>query len=377
MDLGWTAAVAEVATQLFRRPAPQPPQQDALQPPATEAATSVPWTWAAYHLLALLRQYPAGVTLAMATAELERLWTDKRQHAERHGLRRLATYIDAVLREARISADAYLEVTVAELRNLGAAAAAGPAGPAGPATNPGGTRLAVLTDTTSERKLDAYLHGKLARAAEAALACGAPCRLRMTGCRLSDLPGARHASRLLPTPLALVLLDANAADPLPSWVLARFPPGQTAVRAVRRQIAAATAADTPPPPASLPPLALWATIVSIDDPFVVAAPGGDRRRVRGIWLRCTSAATTSDDVDDGAVADAILDKACLRLWDEQLGLADLVKPVRRLRRARTGQQSTRVLMGGSPRMAVAIGRATCSGSTRRTCPCSRRTPSHS
>jgi len=338
MDLGWTAAVAAVATQLFRRPTQQQQQpQDALQLPATEAAINVPWTWAAYHLLALLRQYPAGVTLAMATAELERLWTDKRQHAERHGLRRMATYIDAVLREASISADAYLEVTVAELRNLGTATAAGPAAPA---ANPGGTRLAVLTDATSERKLDAYLHGKLARAAEAALACQAPCRLRMTGCRLSDLPGARHSSRLLPTPLALVLLDANSAEPVPSWILARFPPGQTAVRAVRQQIAArdtaAASAITSTPPASLPPLALWATIISIDDSFVVAVPGGDRRRVRGIWLRCTSAATTNDYVEDGAAADAILDKACLRLWDEQLGLADLVKPVRRLCGLRTG-----------------------------------------
>ena len=329
MELGWTAAVAGLNAQLLRRGGGALQENVGRRGAAAAAATAgenaaaaadgsvqssaggVPWTWTAFQLLHLLRQYPAGVTPAMATSELERLWVERGGNAGPggSGKRHRSVNIDVVVREGTVSTESFLDVDVVEVRQLGDT----------------GIALAVLADAYSERRLDAYVHAKFTStvlAAAAARTAGRPiCRLRIANARLSEQAvGAAGGSggggsgsgggkggntRLLPTPFAVFVVADIAPARLPPWMASWFANAPASLAAVRdASIRAGGAA----------PQAVWATVSGVDAPFTVAVGAGKRRSVRGVWLRSA--------VADGAV------QACLRLWDEQAALGDVYRTVR-------------------------------------------------
>ena len=286
---------------------------------ASGAPPALPWAWTAYQLLALLRQYPAGVTPAMAAAELERLWSNTGSGAgtDTVGQPTAASGItparpvalDAIVRDGSVSSGAYVEADVVEVRNLD--------------TVP----IAVLADSQSERRIEAYLHRQLLPLVRGAGPAGAPpsplCRLRLARCRVSDAAGNGRSAmpRLLPTPLAVVVVHDEATLPpamaqLWAGATRSIPDAVCHVRSAAHSSSSAVAAS--------PRLAMWA-FVSAVEPAVdtLPSPYGARHRVRAVWLRSTKSAadSASDDSHDA-------DTACLRLWDDQCAVADLLQPVR-------------------------------------------------
>ena len=187
--------------------------------------------------------------------------------------------------------------------------------------------IAVLADSQSERRIEAYLHRQLLPLVRGAGPAGAPpsplCRLRLARCRVSDAAGNGRSAmpRLLPTPLAVVVVHDEATLPpamaqLWAGATRSIPDAVCHVRSAAHSSSSAVAAS--------PRLAMWA-FVSAVEPAVdtLPSPYGARHRVRAVWLRSTKSAadSASDDSHDA-------DTACLRLWDDQCAVADLLQPVR-------------------------------------------------
>jgi hypothetical protein len=315
MDLGWAAAVTAVAARLVR-PGPgtvRDAAEAAAAPEVEEADPPPPWAWTAYQLAQLLVQYPAGVTPAMAAAELERLWLERGVHAAAADERQArGTDLDTFVREGTLRDEAYLDVVVTHVRTLGDGGGDGPP-----------VLVGVLTAPQGERSVEAYLHRQVGATVAEALH-GAPhggtCRVRLAGCRLGDRPGVTAVTskaRMLPMPLAIFVADSHL--PLPPWLAARFADAAPTLAAGRAAVEQGGAV-----------LAVWGMVAAVDATEAVAVPGqSQRRRVRAVWLRPAPYHNHNHDskVEDDDISPQ--ERTCmLLLWDDYVLLGAALHTVR-------------------------------------------------
>ncbi|TPX47587.1 hypothetical protein SeMB42_g02095 [Synchytrium endobioticum] len=174
-------------------------QRGAIQPQNGNAQSiinteQVPWKWVLLKVIALLSEYPAGVTKAIIMSELETEWNDYRESRSRsiggsmgskgyHSLDVIGDHLDPFT---------HVEAKITDVVKVK------------------GTQTVIVTlssDTAeSNRTVELYLHHKFIKLVDQGHLLNQR-RIRITGLKLS--PSFQNSRILLPTDLVVIILDSR------------------------------------------------------------------------------------------------------------------------------------------------------------------------